>query len=736
MSFNDEKQSLGSPDPPGRLGNYRIVQVLGEGAMGIVYEAEETGAMRRRVALKVIRAGLDTKEVIARFEAERQTLALMNHPGIAKVLNAGATEIGQPFFAMELVRGLPITEYCDARKLTVHQRLELFVAVCHAVQHAHQKGVIHRDLKPSNVLVTEQDDVPQPKIIDFGIAKALGTQLTEKTLLTQWGQAIGTPAYMSPEQAETQGADVDTRADIYSLGVVLYEVLVGRLPVDPSDIGIHTFFVRLKLRETNPPLPSARLHALGHDGKTIASARRTNPGTLRGEVRGDIDWIVMKALEPDRVRRYATAAALATDLQHYLANEPVSARPPSTVYRIRKFARRHRGGVAAMAVASAAVIVGAVFSTLAWRRAAREAAAAREVTEFLVKLFNVSDPGEARGNKVTAREILDKGSQRIRRELAGEPVLQGRLMSTMGTVYQSLGLYPSADSLLQEALRVREREFGPNDTSVATTLAALGYVARARGDYADAERDYGKALAIRERAFGPQSAAVASTLAGLAAVRIEQGRNAEGESLSVRVLAIDEKARGPDDPQLANDLMHLALVYWGEHRLPEAEPLMRRALSIQERALGADHPDVAAAENNLGVLYYTLGRYGDALAFYERARASFEKTLGPDHPDVASSLSNLGETYWKMGRFAESEPSFRRALAIQEKALAPGHPAIAITLNGLANLLRDEKRYAEAEPMYRRGLEIRIRALGEKSGDVAETRKDMAEMVRRATSSP
>jgi serine/threonine protein kinase/Tfp pilus assembly protein PilF len=718
-------------DHPEHFGPYRIVQVLGEGAMGVVYEAEETGAMRRRVALKVIRAGLNSKEVITRFEAERQTLALMNHPGIAKVLSAGTTDDGQPFVAMELVRGLPITDYCDVHKLTVNQRLELFIAVCNAVQHAHQKGVIHRDLKPSNVLVTEQDDAPQPKVIDFGIAKALGMQLAEGTLLTQWGQAIGTPAYMSPEQAETSGTDVDTRADIYSLGVVLYEVLVGRLPVDPSDVGIHTFFVQLKLRETNPPLPSARLGTLGEDSKGIARARRTNPGTLHGEVRGDIDWIVMKALEPDRTRRYVTAAAFAADIQHYLANEPVSARPPSTLYRLRKFVRRHRAGVAAMAVASAAVIVGAVFSTVAWRRASREAAAASAVTSFLVNLFNVSDPGEARGNQVTAREILDRGSQRIRLELAGQPVLQGRLMATMGTVYRSLGLYASAESLRVQALHVQEGAFGPGDTSVASTLDALGYVRRARGDFDGAERDYRRALAIYERAFGPNSAQAAGALAGIAAVRIGQGRNAEAESLSVRVLEIDEKARGPDDPQTANDLMHLALVYWGEQRLTEAEPLMRRALAIQERALGPDHPEVASTENNLGVLYYSMGRYDDALAAYERTLASFEHTLGPSHPDVASVLSNLGETNWKLGRYAAAVEFFRRALAIQEKALAPGHPSIAISLNGWANVLRDEGRYAEAEPMYRRALLIRVRAFGEGSPEVRETRTDMAELKRR-----
>ena len=716
---------------PERLGPYRIVQVLGEGAMGIVYEAEETGAVRRRVALKVIRAGLDTKEVIARFEAERQTLALMNHPGIAKVLSTGTTETGQPFFAMELVRGLPITEFCDFHKVSVRRRMELFTAVCQAVQHAHQKGVIHRDLKPSNILVTEQDDAPQPKIIDFGIAKALGPQLTEGTLLTQWGQAIGTPAYMSPEQAESSGTDVDTRADIYSLGVVLYELLVGRLPVDPSDLGIHTFFVRLKLRETNPPVPSARLRTLGHDGITIATARHTNPGTLRGEVRGDIDWIVMKALEPDRTRRYETANALAADLQRYLANEPISARPPSTYYRFRKFVRRHRGGVAAAAIAGTALVAGAVFSAISWRRAAHEAAAAREVTAFLTQLFSVSDPGEARGSVITAREILDRGSRRVRDELASQPVLQQRLMGTMGRVYQSLGLYAAADSLLRDALKVSEREFGPNDTSVATTLNALGDVARARGDYARAEQDYTRALAIRERKTGPKSIEVATTLAGLASLRLQQGRNAEAESLSIRVLGIDSTARGPDDPQTARDLEHLALAYWGEGRLAEAEPLMRRALAIKQRALGNDHPDVASTANNLGVLYYTLGRYSDALVEYQLTLASQERTEGPDHPDVGEVLGNIGETYWKLGRFAEAEPAFRRSLAIEEKALAPDHPAIAVTLNGLAGLLRDQGRYAEAEPLYKRALQIRVKTLGEKSPDTEETRRDYAELRRR-----
>ncbi len=725
------------PNPPERLGPYRILQVLGEGAMGIVYEAEETSPVRRHVALKVVKAGLHSKEIAARFDSERQALAVMDHSGIAKVFAAGATESGEPFVAMELVKGLPITEYCDAHKLSVQERLELFVGVCQAVQHAHQKGIIHRDLKPSNILVAEHDGRAEPKIIDFGIAKALGTALTDITFVTQWGQAIGTPAYMSPEQAESSGLDVDTRADIYSLGVLLYEVLVGRLPLDPGVMGLPAFLARLATGEASPPTPSARLRTLGRDDQLIAHARGTDPARLRGELKGDLDWIVMKALEPDRARRYATASELAMDIERHLANEPVLAHSPSTAYRLSKFVRRHRAGAGAAIIAVVAITAGGIAATVGLVRARRaervatqEAAAAQHVTTFLVDLFKVSNPSEARGNAVTAREILDRGTERIRGELKDQPLLRARLMQTLGTVHQSLGLYKPAHALLADALQIREHELGPNDQVVAENLTALAAVATLEGDYAEAERLLRAALAIRERRGQRADTATATILMGLAGISARQNKNVEAESSYVRAIAIEETALGASSPRIPRMLRSLAVVQMREQHYPTADSLLRRALDIQERTLGRDHPDVAATLLNLGALDWTEGRFADALAPYERARVIDEKALGPEHPDLASVLNNLAETYWKLNRYAEAEPLFRRALAIKEHALPAGNPSIAVTLNGLASLLRDEKRYAEAEPLFKQALEIRGKAFGPVNPNVAETLKAYAALLR------
>src|SRR5512133_1324610 len=419
---------------PERIGPYRVLQMLGQGGMGIVYEAEETGPVRRRVAIKVVRAGLNSQQVIARFDTERQALAVMNHPGIAKVLQAGETETGEPYFTMELVRGLPITAYADTHRLSVADRLQLFIEVCRAVQHAHQKGVIHRDLKPSNVLVTEQDGRPQPKVIDFGIAKATGRELSEQIAVTMAGVAVGTAAYMSPEQASAPATDIDTRADVYSLGVMLYELLVGGLPVDPAVVGPHAYLVNLTSGLVNPPAPSARLDSTPADG-TVTHYRQTDLARLKRQLRGDLDWIVMKAISLDRARRCDSANSLADDLQRHLVNQPVVARPPSASYRLAKFVRRHRVGVAASAVVVLALVSGAILSTVgfvtarrAQRVAAQEAAAAQQVTAFLTEIFSVNDPGRSRGDTLSARELLSRGADSVQRKLAGQPALQSRLM--------------------------------------------------------------------------------------------------------------------------------------------------------------------------------------------------------------------------------------------------------------------------------------------------------------------
>jgi non-specific serine/threonine protein kinase/serine/threonine-protein kinase len=451
------------------IGLYVLLEKLGEGGMGEVWRAEQTQPIRRHVALKVIKAGLDTKTVVARFEAERQALALMEHPAIAKVYDAGVTPRGLPFFAMEYVPGVSITEYCDRQQLALKERLTLMASVCEGVQHAHQKGVIHRDLKPSNILVALQDGHPVPKIIDFGVAKATGKRLTEHTLFTELGMIIGTPEYMSPEQAESTGLDVDTRTDVYALGVMLYELMSGALPFEPRELRAAGYEeLRRRIREVDPPRPSTRVARLGPDSTEIARARRIEPRRLVSRLRGDLDWIAMKCLEKDRTRRYGSPAELAADLRRHLENEPVLAGPPSTAYRARKFVRRHRIGVATVSLAALALAVFAISTAAQARRIAaerdradREAEVSRRVTEFMTNLFRVSDPSESRGNTVTAREILDRGAEQIGTELSAEPEVQARLMLTMGNVYASLGLWRTAEPLDEKALALCRSVLGP-----------------------------------------------------------------------------------------------------------------------------------------------------------------------------------------------------------------------------------------------------------------------------------
>jgi serine/threonine protein kinase len=525
-----------TPDETARqIGPYRLLDKLGEGGMGEVWLAEQTEPVKRKVALKLIKQGMDTKQVVARFEAERQALAMMDHPAIAKIYDAGATPRGRPYFAMEYVQGLPITEHCDRHTLTNRQRLELFLQVCEGVQHAHHKAVIHRDLKPSNVLVSILDDKPVPKVIDFGVAKATAQRLTDRTMHTQLGVLIGTPAYMSPEQAEMTGQDIDTRTDVYALGVMLYELLVGALPFDSEEfqrVGLEAI-VR-KIREDDPPKPSTRLSTLGKHSTESAVRRRTEFPALRRELSGDLDWITMKALEKDRKQRYSSLQEFAADIERYLTDQPVLASPPSAAYRARKFVKRHTWGVvAATAVALVLPAITLVMTIQAGRiaserdranaeaaRANQEAEAKGQVSEFLKDLFTVSDPGEARGNSITARELLDKGAEKIEGMVEEQPETGAELMDTMGTVYQKLGLYPQAEPLLERALAERRRVLGEDHPD---TLGSMNHLADLYGDqgrHDEAEPLLLEALETSRRVLGDDHPYTASTLYNLACLEV------------------------------------------------------------------------------------------------------------------------------------------------------------------------------------------------------------------------
>ncbi|MGD2152227.1 MAG: serine/threonine-protein kinase [Gemmatimonadales bacterium] len=700
------------------VGPYRVLEVLGEGGMGVVYLAEQTEPVRRQVALKIIKPGMDTKQVVARFDAERQALAVMDHPNIAKVYDGGATESGRPYFVMELARGVPITEYCDAHKLSVRERLELFIPVCHAVQHAHQKGVIHRDMKPSNVLVTIQDGKePVPKVIDFGIAKAMGQRLTEMTLHTQRGEAIGTPAYMSPEQAEMSGLDVDTRTDIYSLGVILYELLAGELPYDLEDLAGMAALVTL--RETDPPTPSRRFKTLGDRQEYIARQRHTDPGSLRRALKGDLDWITMKAMEKDRTRRYETANGLALDIQRFLHNQPVMARAPSTGYRVGKFVQRHKAGTGFAAVLLAVLVGFAVtMSVQAARiaeerdRANNEAETAQQVSDFLVEIFGVTDPSEARGNTITAREILDRGAERIETELADQPLVQARLMGTMGEVYRALGLYEPAAPLLERAVTLAGATLGDEDVQVASYLLGLGTLYRAQGRFDEADSVLQRSLAMLESAPERAPEDMADVLHELGVLYAEEGRNQEAEPLFRRSLEINERLFGSSHTRVAWDLNSLGAVYWSMGRLEEAEPLLERSVTIREETLGADHPQVAVGLTNLAVLKNEQRKFDEAEPLFRRALAIEERALGPDHPSVGVSLMNLANLYANQERYVEAEPLFIRSLEIAEGALGPEHPDLGLSLYNLADLYQRQGELDQAEPLYERALAIWEQALG------------------------
>jgi tetratricopeptide (TPR) repeat protein len=678
---------------PGWIGNYRLIRKLGQGGMGTVFEAEQQRP-QRSVALKVVSGGaFASVDFLRLFEREISALARLKHPGIASIYEAGQTDDGQRFFTMELVAGETLAEYLARKPLPARELLQLFLSICEAVTYAHQRGVIHRDLKPSNIMVHEEGGVPAVKVLDFGLARI--NDENAPAPVTQVGTIRGTLAYMSPEQVRGNPEEIDIRADVYALGAILYEALSGRLPHDPGRVTIHEA-ARIICEE-----PPERLEKVS---------------LRRGRADADLCTIVHTAIEKDASRRYASVSALAEDIVRYLGSQPIQARPPSTIYQVRKLVARHRlafgfaATVLVLVVAFAiAVAVQARRIALERDRANQQAETSQQVSSFLTGLFGISNPSRARGNAVTAREILDKGAEKIQAELKGQPEVRASLLYTMSEAYDGLGLFPEARKLAEEALEIRRKRFGPRNLDVALTLERLATTAANQGELAAAIAYDRQALEIRRALLGNEDLRVAESLTSLGTTLYSKGDLQESIQLLREALAISRKLEGPDGTHTSNATQQLGMAVLKARDYAAAEPLLRDAIRQYELHEGETSVDLASTLNDLGNLLSMRGDLAGAESAYRRSRAISARIFGPNHPNTAILDENLAMNLRRQRRYEEAEKLVRDAMARFVKALGDQHPRYSVFLEGLGDVLRDRGDLKGAGEIYRRAMEFDLR---------------------------
>jgi serine/threonine protein kinase/tetratricopeptide (TPR) repeat protein len=679
-----------------QIGPYKLLEEIGEGGFGKVFMAAQTQPVRRMVALKIIKPGMDTRQVIARFESERQALALMNHPNIAQIIGGGETDSGRPYFVMELVRGVPITEFCDANHLPAQERLKLFVSVCHAIQHAHQKGVIHRDIKPSNVMITLNDGTPVVKIIDFGVAKAISQRLTEKTLFTSYGQMVGTPAYMSPEQASTSLLDVDTRSDIYSLGVLLYELLTGTTPIEAARLREAGFAeIQRLIRDEESPRPSARLSSLGASVTSVAGNRATDSKHLFRLLAGDLDWIVMKALEKDRNRRYETPGSFADDIDRYLRHEAILARPPSLGYRLTKLASRHRAAVVTSALVLAALVAGTAVAT--WQaivatRAKHEAMAATKAesqakqlaldaasAESKAKQIALSKEAETQavlgfvqdhilaaarpkgrdgglGSDVSLRAAIEAAVPYVGSGFKDQPLTEARLRCTMGNSFIYLGDAAAAAAQFEPARAIYTRLLGPDHADTLRCVTQLGISYWMQGRAAQCIQLQEQVLPLAKAKFGPDARPTLDCMNSLALGLHEIGKDEEALQIHEHALAIKKKKYGRDDRTTLVTMINLATVYHSLYRYDDALNLRSETVEIYNGKNSLDDSSALTAMHNLADSFRAVGRHEEALRVDQDTRSRREKLLGADHPDTISSVWSVAHDLIRLQRGDKAIP--------------------------------------------------------------------------------